>query len=79
MHPLVETGLADAGQILERIGRQPSRLGIWTGHYNPHQFGLLLAVEHRRPSIAPAIREAFDAVLVVAQHPVSQRLAIHAG
>ena len=78
MHPLAEALLADAGQVFERVGRQPARLRIGAGQHDPHQLGLLLSVERRRASVTPAVGEAADPVLVVAQHPVAQRLAVHA-
>src|SRR3954452_16128114 len=78
MHPLAEALLADIGQVLERVGRTTA--GLWIGpiQHDAHQLGLLLRVERGRPTIAPAVGEAVDPMLVVAQHPVAQRLPVHA-
>src|SRR3954468_22101671 len=78
MHPLAEALLADIGQVLERVGRTTA--GLWIGpiQHGAHQLGLLLRVERGRATIAPAVGEAVDPMLVVAQHPVAQRLPVHA-
>ena len=54
--------------------------GLWIRpiQHDVHQLGLLLRVERGRPTIAPAVGEAVDPMLVVAQHPVAQRLPVHA-
>ena len=78
MHPLAEPLLADAHQVLEREGRQAARLRIGPGKHNAHQLGLLLRVELGRTPIAPAVGEPVDPMLVVADDPVAQSLAVHA-
>ena len=79
MHAFAEALLADAHQVLERVGRKTVGLWIRPSQHDAHQLGLLLRVERGRPTIAPAVGEAVDPVLVVAQHPVAQRLPVHAG
>jgi hypothetical protein len=78
MHTLAEALLADIGQVLKRVGRKTAGLWIRPIQNDVHQLGLLLRVERGRLTIAPAVGKAVDPMLVVAQHPVAQRLPVHA-
>ena len=65
-------------EILQRVGRDAVDLGIGTGQDHLGKLGLLVGVEPRWTTIAPAIRKTVDAVGVVANNPVAQRLPVHA-
>ena len=78
MQVLAEPLLADVHQVFAREGREAAGLGIGAGENDAQQLGPLLARELGRTAIAPAIAEPVQAVRVVADHPVAQRLAVHA-
>src|SRR4029453_8369844 len=70
--------LANAHQILAREGRKAARLRSRPVEHEAIEFGLLLSVELRRAPITRPVGKPIEAVLVVADDPVAQRLAVHA-
>ena len=78
MQALGEPLLANAHQILARESRNAGHLRIGAGEYDANELGLLLRIELRRSPVAWQVGEPVKAMLVVADHPVAQRLAVHA-
>ena len=78
MEGLAKAGFADAHKVLARERRKPA-LWIGTFKHDADQLGLLVRFKPWRAPIAPAIVKAIEAVRIVADHPVPQGLAVHAG
>lgn len=78
MQALAEPLLANAHQVLAREGRKAARLRSRPIEHKAIEFGLLLGVELRRAPVTRPVGEPIEAVLVVADDPVAQRLAVHA-
>ena len=57
----------------------PSASGSGPAKHDTDQLGLFLRLKPRRAPIAPAIVKAVEAVRIIADHPVPQGLAVHAG
>ena len=74
---LGEPLLANPHQVLAREGRKPACLWVRAGEHDAHELSLLLGVELRRASITRQVGEPIQPVLVIADNPVAQRLAIH--
>src|SRR5262245_39123600 len=79
MHRLAELLLDDRHQIVAREGAEAVLLRIGPGHDDGEQFGLLVECQHRRTAAVPVVAEPGDTVRVVADDPVPERLAVHAG
>lgn len=78
-HAHAELGLQNPGQVHPA----PAHHAV-LGHVRSlaHQLGQPLrlpGVQQRLATAAPAINQAVHATLVVAMHPVAQRLPVHAG
>ena len=73
---LAEPLLAEADEVLARERREAAGFGIGPGKDDLQQLRLLVWLELRRTAIAREVGEPVKAMLVVAQHPVAQRLAI---
>ena len=79
MHRLAEFLLGHTDEIVARKGAETIRLGIEPSHHDSQQFRLLLSGQHRRAPAFPAVAEPGDPVLIIADHPIAQCLAVHAG
>ena len=78
MQALAEPLLADVHQVLARERRDPARLRIGAGENDRYQLGLLLGAQLGRAPVAPLVGKPVQAVHVVADDPIAQRLAVHA-
>jgi len=78
MEWFAEALLCNAREVLERVGRDAVCLGIGTLEDDLAEFALLVGIKLRRTTLAPAIAKSLDAMLIVAQDPVSQGLPVHA-
>src|SRR4030081_1616696 len=76
MQARAEPLLADAHQVFARERRNPARLGIGAAENDRHQLDLLLRAQLGRTTVAPPVCKPVDAVLIVADDPVAQRLAV---
>jgi hypothetical protein len=70
--------LANAHQILARKGRKPAHLWVRAGEHDANELGLLLGVKLRRAPVTWPVGEPIDAIRVVADDPIAQRLTVHA-
>lgn len=76
MHRLAEPHLRDRHQIVAREIAIAVLLRIGSGHHDGEQ---IVQRQHRRTPSLPVIGKSGDAVLVVADDPVPERLAVHPG
>ena len=78
MQAFVEPLLANSYQILAREGRKAAYLWVRPGKHDAHELRLLLSIELRRASSTRQVGQPIQPMLVVADDPVTQRLAVHA-
>src|SRR5262249_7835131 len=78
MQRLAEPLLGDRHQVVTGEGAKAVFVRIGPLQHDLQQLGLLPLVEDRRATAGPAIGETGDAVRVVADNPVAQRLPVHA-
>jgi len=74
MHRDVPSLFSDAGQVVERVGRQPLGLDIGPFANDLGKLGLLLGRELGLAPFARPVVEAVEASRVVAQHDVAKGL-----
>ena len=76
MQRLAEALGGEQREVLQRIGRDAVDLGIGAGEDYLGKLRLLVGVEPRRTTIAPTIRKTCDAIAIVANNPIAQRLTM---
>ena len=77
MQALAEPLLADADEVLARERREAAGFGIGPGKDDLQQPRLLVRLELGRAALARTVGEPVEAVLIGADDPVAQSLAVH--